>query len=328
MPSSPSGAACIGKVPTHGDFVRHRASTPTMRAFDEWIRKGLRRARTGWNPGWEEAYDSAPPTRFFLSPRGRQVPNVLLGVLQTSRDRNGRAYPFVVTCELPKSTVPTDRLAYLPLQAESFYAAAEQVMQEATDGSLSHHEVTDRVAGLDPSFSVPSSPPPAYDQFVREQTVGHLLKTVFGHFEDGGKYRLFKNLLDIFLPQQNRDVPRLNYGLQFPLGAGTTSPTETACFWLDTSLHLLDHPDAACSFFWNPHAPDATSSFLLLFVGPPQADAFFHLLGSDGQNEKICRLEEHMGSENDAQVALSIPDEYGALLEDEQRPLRDFLQRL
>lgn len=327
MPSSPSDAACIGKVPTHGDFVRHRASTPTMRAFDEWLRKGLRRTRTGRNPAWEETYDNAPTTRFFLFPRGRRVPNALLGVLRASRDRKGRAYPFAVTCELPKSTVQTKQLAYLPLQAESFYAAAEEVVQAATDGTLSHHEVTDRVAGLDPSFSIPSSPPQTYDQFVREQTVGHLLETVFGHFEDGGKYRLFKNLLDIFLPQRKRDAPRLNYGLQFPLGAGTASPTKTACFWLDTSLHLLDHPDAACSFFWTPHAPDARASFLLLFVGPSKADAFFHLLGSDGQNEKICRLE-HMGSEDDAQVALSIPDEYGSLLEDEQRPLQEFLQHL
>lgn len=323
MPSSPSPAACIGKVPTHGDFVRHRASTPTMRAFDEWIRKGLRRA----GRAWEETYDRTPTMRFFLFPRGRRVPNALLGVLRASRDRNGRAYPFAVTCELPKSSVRADRLAALPLQAESFYSAAEEIVQEAIDGPLSHHEVTDRVAGLDPSFSVPSSPPPTYNQFVREQTVGPLLETVFGHFEDGGKYRLFKNLLDIFLPQRKRDAPRLNYGLQFPLGAGTVSPTKTACFWLDSSLHLLNHPHAACSFFWTPHAPDARPSFLLLFVGPSKADAVFHLLGSDGQNENICKLE-HMGNENDAQVALSIPDEYGALLEDDQRPLREFLQRL
>lgn len=326
MPSSPSEAACIGKVPTHGDFVRHRASTPTMRAFDDWIRQGLRRGRNERSSGWEEA-DDAPTIRFFLSLRGRQVPSALLGVLQASRDRSGRAYPFAVTCELPKSAIRADRLAGLPLQAASFYSAAEQVVMDATDGTLPYRDVTDRVTEIDTSFSFPSSSSSTYEQFVRQQTVGHLLETVFGHFENGGKYRLFKNLLDICIPQKKRDSPRLNYGLQFPLGEGKTPPTETACFWLDTSLHLLKHPDVECSFFWRPQTSGRTSSFLLLFLGPPRADAFFHLLGSDGQSENICDLE-NMGRENDAQAALSIPEEYGSLLENENLPLRDFFRHL
>lgn len=326
MQSSALEVACIGKVPTHGDFVRRRASTPTMRAFDKWIRKGLRWARKGRDPAWEEAYDSAPTTRFLLSLRDRQAPNVLLGVLQASRDRNGRAYPFAVTCEIPKHSV-RDHWAHLPLQADSFYSTAEQVVQEATDGILSYKEVADRVAEIDPSFPNPPSSPRSYNQFVRQQTMGSLLETVFGHFENGRKYRLFKNLLDIVRPQRERPTPRLNYGLQFPLGEGGAAPTKTACFWLDTSLHLLDHPDAECSFFWTPQFSDVSSSFLLLFLGPPQADAFFSLLGSDGESENICDLA-HMGRENDAQAALSIPDEYGSLLEDEHLSLQNFLQRL
>jgi len=325
MPSSPSEAACIGKVPTHGDFVRHRASTPTMRAFDEWIRQGLRRIRNGRGSRWDNAYDDAPTIRFFLSLRGRQVPSALLGVLRASRDRSGRAYPFAVTCELPKSALRTNQLAHLPLQAASFYSAAEHIVTDASDGTLPYGEVTDRVTEITPSFS-PSPSSSTYDQFVRQQTIGHLLETVFGHFEDGGKYRLFRNLLDICLPQQKRDSPRLNYGLQFPLGEGSTPPTETACFWLDTTLHLLDHPDAEFSFFWSPQSTTSTSSFLL-FLGAPRADAFFHLLGSDGQNENICNLE-HMGRENDTEVALSIPEEYGSLLENEKLSLRDFLRHL
>lgn len=327
MPSSSSEAACIGKVPTHGDFVRHRASTPTMRAFDEWIRNGLRRVRNERGTGWDEAYDSGSTVCFFLFPRGRRVPNALLGVLKPSRDRNGRAYPFAVTCELPKSAVRTNQLAHLPLHAASFYSAAERVVTDAADGTLSYHEVGDRVAEIDASLSSPSSSPSSYDQFVRQQTTGSLLETVFGHFEDAGKYHLFKNLLDIFLPQRKRDAPRLNYGLQFPLGQGDASPTKTACFWLDTSLRLLDHPNAECSYFWTPESPSSASSFLLFFLGYAQADALLHLLGTDGQTEDIFELESR-GRENDAGVAVSLPNEYGSLLEDEQLSLRDFLQGL
>lgn len=325
MRSFPSEAACIGKVPTHGDFVRHRASTPTMRAFDKWIRKGLRRIRRGSASSWNDAYEHAPPVRFFLSSRDQKVPNVLLGVLRASHDRNERTYPFTVTCELPKSTVRTDQLAHLPSQATSFYTAAERVVTDAVGGSLSHHEVIDRVAEIDPSPTPPS--PSTYNQFVQEETVGGLLEAVFGDFEDGGKYRLFKNILDVLLPQRTRTAPRLNYGLQFPLGTGPLSPTKAACFWLDTSLRLLDCPGVECSFFWTPEPPDSMSSFLLLFLGSPQADGLFHLLRGDGETENIFALDR-AGGEDDAEAALSIPDEYGSLLEDDQLPLRDFLRGL
>lgn len=327
MQSVPLEAACLGKLPTHGDFVRHRASTPTMRTFDEWIRNGLHRARKRHRSAWDEAYDEAPTTRFLFSGRGRQAPNALLGVLRASRDRNGRTYPFTVTCELPKSSVRADHLAYLPLQADPFYTAAEHIVRDATDGTLSHREATDRVVEIEPSFTLQSTPPPTYDRYVQQHTMGRFLETLFGHFEDDRKYRLFKNLLDIFLPQQKRATPRLNYGLQFPLGDDEDPLTKTACFWLDTSLRLLDHPDAEWSFFWTPQSPDAVLSFLLLFLGAPRADAFFHLLASDDATEEICKLER-MGKESDTQVARSIPEEYGSLLEDKQLPLRDFLQRL
>ncbi|MFB6232277.1 MAG: type VI secretion system-associated protein TagF [Salinibacter sp.] len=327
MRTSSLDAACIGKVPTHGDFVRHRASTPTMRAFDEWVHEGLRRVRERHDSAWEEALDDAPTTRFLFSARGRQAPNALLGVLRASRDRNGRTYPFAVTCELPKSAVRTDQLAHLPLQADSFYTAAEQVVQDATDGTLPYREVTDRVAEIAPSFTPQSSPPAEYSRFLEQQTVGSFLEALFGHFEDGRKYRLFENLLDILLPQRKRSTPRLNYGLQFPLRSGEASPTKTVCFWLDTSLHLLDHPDTECSFFWTPDSRNPASAFLLLFLGSPQADTFFQLLGSGGEIEKIYRLGRARG-EKEAQAALSLPEEYGSLLEDRQLHLRAFLQRL
>lgn len=327
MRTSSLDAACIGKVPTHGDFVRHRASTPTMRAFDEWIHEGLRRARRRHDSAWEEADDDAPMTRFLFSARDRQAPNALLGVLRASRDRSGRTYPFAVTCELPKSSVRADQLACLPLRADAFYTEAEHVVRDATDGTLPYREVTDRVAEIDPSLPPQSSPPTEYNRFVEQHTVESFLEALFGHFEDGRKYRLFKNLLDIFLPQRERDTPKLNYGLQFPLGDSEAPLAKTACFWLDTSLHLLDHPDIEYSFFWTSDLRDSPSSFLLLFLGVPRAEAFTHLLGSDGKTEEIYELER-MGSENDAQAALSIPEKYGSLIENKQLCLRDFLQRL
>lgn len=297
-----------------------------MRTFDEWIRKGLHQTRKRLGSAWDEAYDTAPTTRFLFLGRGRQAPNALLGVLQPSRDRKGRTYPFTITSELPKATLRGAQSAYLPLQAEQFYTSAERIVQEAVDGSIPYREVTDRVAEIDPGLALNASPPMEYERFT-QQTLEAFLESLFDHFEDSRKYRLFNNLLDILLPQRDRPNPRLNYGLQFPLGDEGNPHTTTACFWLDVSRHLLDHPDADISFFWTSRAPTSNPTFLLLFLGAPRASAFFHRLTSENDTQEIFKLES-MGSENGAQAALSIPEAYGSLLENRELHLQDFLQHL
>lgn len=329
MQSSTYETACLGKLPTHGDFVRHRASTPTMRTFDEWIRTGLHHLRQDRARAWEEAYDNAPTIRFLFSGRGQQAPNALLGVLRTSRDRTERMYPFTVTCELPKPSLSADHLAYLPLQADRFYTAAEQIVQEATEGTLPYPEVTDRVEQINPTLPLTSSPPAEYSRFIRQESTESFFETLFGRFGVPRKHELFKNLLDVFLPQRNRSTPRLNYGLQFPLGEDQNPLTKTACFWLDTCLRLLDHPNPELSFFWTPREiSDSVSAFLLLFVGsPPHAHAVFHRLTSDEASEDLFEVSP-TGSENETEARPSLPEAYGSLLENEQRSLREVLQHL
>lgn len=326
MPIQPTTleAACLGKLPTHGDFVRHRASTPTMRAFDEWLRTGLHRVRQRRGRPWKQAFDDAPTIRFLFTERNREAPNALLGVLRPSRDRNGRTYPFCVTCELPTSSLHPDHLAYLPLQADPFYTTAEHIVQEATAGTLSYREVTDRVEQINPTLPLNSSAPTEYTRFTREQTLRSFLTSLPGLFEDHRTVRLFKNLLDVFLPLRDRPMPRLNYGLEFPLSEDLDLLSSVACFWLDGSFRLLDPPDTTCSFFWTPQVPDAASPFLLLFVGAPQAHAVFHRLTSEEASEDLFKVD-HPERENEAP---SLPKAYGSLLENEQRSLRDVLEQL
>lgn len=319
-------AACLGKLPTHGDFVKHRASTPTMRAFDEWVRNGLYQARNRSGVDWESHYDQAPVIHFLFSGRGQQAPNALLGVFRPSRDRTGRTYPFAVTCEVPKRSLQPRQLAYLPTQAHEFYDAADRIVREATDTEVPHSDVLDKVKSLEAAFSAPPAAPREHKRFLQEKTLGPFLKRIFGHFNDSGKYRLFDNLLKILLPQRKRSKFRLNYGIQFPLGQNSPL-TNTACFWLETSLRLVDYPPIEPTFFWTAQHPEGAPAFLLFFTGEPRPHYFFHLLAADHPNENICHLE-FMGSQNNAEAALSIPEEYGTLLEDEQLCLWDFIRSL
>lgn len=327
MQTDTRAASCLGKIPTHGDFVSHRASTPTMRTFDEWVRKGLYQARQRSDSQWKEAYDMAPTTHFLFCARDEQAPNVLLGVLRPSRDCTGRIYPFIVTCELPKRLLSPRHVAYLPLQANAFYVEARRVVRAATAGDIPYREVADHVEQIETAFPRRSAAPRVYKQYLQQKTMGSFLEELFGHFSDSGKYRLFNNLFDILLPQRERINPRLNYGLQFPLGSDDDALTPIACFWLEVSLRLLGYPSVEPTFFWTAQCPTHVPPFLILFLGMPRPHVFFHLLAPDEEHESVYPLAD-VGGQNDAEVALAIPEEYGVLLEDEQLRLWDFLRSL
>jgi len=326
MQTDTLGAACLGKLPTHGDFVSHRASTPTMRALDEWVRKGLYQARQRSAGPWDEAYDQAPTTHFFFG-GGPKAPNALMGVWHPSRDRSGRAYPFMVTCEVPTSQLHAPDLARLPLHAERFYTAADRIVREATAGEIPYRDVADRVAQIATDVDLRAPAPRTYAQYL-QQPLEVFLRDLLGHFQDSGKYRLFGNLLQILLPLQDRPSLQLNYGLQFPLRPHDEALTRDACFWLDTTLRLLGTPSAAePTFFWTAHRPSHAAPFLLLFLGLPRPDAFVHLLAPDAKHERAYPLL-HAGAHNTADAALNIPERYGTLLEDRDLRLADFLHRL
>jgi len=313
-------------VPTHGDFVRHRASTPTMRALDQWIRKGLHHARSHRPAQWEAAYDTAPPRRFLLWRQGAQVPHVLLGVMAPSRDERDRTYPFVVTCEVPKHALRPQHVAHLPVRAATFYRDAAALVTQATNGQIPHTDIAKRVDQLDVGVSVEPTVPHRHKRYLQQETMGPFLEAHFGHFEAGEKYRLFHTLLDALLPLQGRAKPRLDYGLQFPLSANEEVLPNVVSFWTDAALRVLNSSSVAPSLFWTPEGAPSSPANLLLYVGAPKARAFFDVLAPT-RVEAVCQLGQY-GDGTDAEAALGIPSEYGQLLEREQIRLWDFLRRL
>lgn len=325
MQAETLAAACVGKLPTHGDFVSHRAGTPAMRAFDEWVQKGLYRARQR-DGSWEDRFHEAPPMDFVFTPR--KTSNLLLGVLQPSRDRSGRAYPFTVACEIPKASVDTRCLPYLPLHAESFLSEAARVVHDAVNEDISYREVADHVDQIDSSLRPRSSPPQTYAHRLKHRTMGEFVESLYGAFDDPRKYRVWKNLLDVVRSlKRQSSPPRLNYGVQYPLGADEESFTSHACFWLDTTLRLADHPNVESTFFWPSRRVGSIAPFFLLFIGAPQARVVPYLFGSSGAARHVYSLAE-TASTSDSDPARALPETYRSLLDDEDLRLWDFLERL
>lgn len=118
MPNdTPYVAGCIGKLPLHGDFIRHNALSPELQQFDRWIQQGLHLFQRKIAPPWEHMFDSMPPVRFIYhhttaAPKKRgqslfygrsggntssqqTLSHALLGTLVPSMDKHGRRYPFI-----------------------------------------------------------------------------------------------------------------------------------------------------------------------------------------------------------------------------------------
>jgi type VI secretion system ImpM family protein len=133
-------AGCFGKLPAHGDFIRHGAGTELL-AFDGWIQAGLlaARGRTDWGAVWP----LTPPVRFVRRAAGRRV---LAGVLVASRDSAGRDYPFVVAATLEGREVER-RPELAPLLAERFLDAAEALATRRWEGA-DHRQVVGEVDRL------------------------------------------------------------------------------------------------------------------------------------------------------------------------------------
>ena len=295
-------AACFGKTPRHGDFVRHGVG-PGLRAFDEWAGRAVYEGRR--RPGFDAAYDAATGdgavVRFVYAPPRAAAP--LVGALCPSRDRSGRRYPFIVAAEAPGLTSAAAATGRL----NPFLGAAAALAADAAAGRIDHYALVERVADID---ATPAAPPGG----ALRRRLGAFGGGVWGDFEDARKYVLFRNLLDVMRGAED--------GLRFPLGA---TPAADAEVWLALVERLAGRP--ASSFALYAGGPVVGSPNLLAYTGAPHANALLHLLVPGTDADGVVELEGRGGT-NGVEAALALPPDVGALIEDGDLALEDLLARL
>ncbi len=62
-----------GKLPSHGDFLRRRASDAFVDAWDAWLQECLAASRSALGERWLDVYLTSPAWRFVCGP-ARAVP--------------------------------------------------------------------------------------------------------------------------------------------------------------------------------------------------------------------------------------------------------------
>lgn len=321
--------SCFGKVPTHGDFVRDRSGAPAApAALDRWVQHGLYHARSRLQgapgPAFEPAFDAMPPHRFVFSPT--VTGEVMMGVMAPSRDEAGRRYPFVAAGIFPETRERACEVARHPVRRRALLSACEALARESAAGTVSYRDLPARARALDHHQLDPSQKAQGtYERFLQATSWGVFAEAVWDDFEDARKYVLFKNLVDALVPLRRGVPARCSLGLRFPLSERARAAHAVA-FWTELALALLGAPNVAPTAFWSTGTlAAARGPTLLLFLRPPAANAFVHLMTARVATDNVCDLEA-AGRSRAARAALGIPARYGRLIESPERTLHDLLQ--
>jgi type VI secretion system protein ImpM len=127
-PQSSSGCYAVevglfGKLPSHGDFLRRRASDAFVSIWDAWLQDCMAASRSALSDSWLDIYLTSPAWR-FAGAAGACGPAPVVGLMVPSVDRVGRYFPLTIVAELPDYV----SLITVAREAAPFFDAAERLV--------------------------------------------------------------------------------------------------------------------------------------------------------------------------------------------------------
>src|SRR5687768_5716067 len=90
-----------GKLPSHGDFLRRRASDAFVSVWDEWLQQSMAASQAALGQQWLDVYLTSPVWRFACDV-GVCGARGYAGVMAPSVDRVGRYFPLTLVWEMPE----------------------------------------------------------------------------------------------------------------------------------------------------------------------------------------------------------------------------------
>jgi type VI secretion system protein ImpM len=146
----------FGKLPSHGDFLRRRASDAFVDAWDGWLRESLAESRTALGEGWLDIYLTSPAWRFVCA-AGACGPAPVIGLMVPSVDRVGRFFPLTLVSVLP------DDVSVIAAAngSTAFFDAAEQLLIETlASDEIDFPQFDEAVVQLADTLESITVPPP------------------------------------------------------------------------------------------------------------------------------------------------------------------------
>ena len=302
-------AGCFGKVPIHGDFIRHNVG-PEVDRFDEWLQAGIVSSRTALGAAWDASFDATPPQRFLHQGSGGRV---LAGVLTASIDKPGRRYPFLVFTLIDPKTMGGEITA-LPSVLSSFFARAEEEARTGWQGlDLKSFLVRIDSLALPGDFEEGKQ---SIMKFVAGQTNQAFWNQQFGSDQDPRKYMLVHNLIETL---RAGAVPR--YALRFPRVTGEPE----VCFWLELCRKLTRRPVLPTLALWGKGREGGEAGMTLLF-DDLKATYYSPVFWPERKNNLLFPLADAAAS-SDSRLPVA-RQKYALLLDDQAMRLSTLMTKL
>ena len=144
-----------GKLPSHGDFLRRRASDAFVATWDPWLQDGLAQTRAELGGGWLDVYLTSPVWRFVCA-AGACGPSAVAGVMVPSVDRVGRYFPLTIVGEIPAEA----SVVGVGTAGGPFFDAAERLVIETLESEpIDFEEFDEQVMRLSDLLSPACAPP-------------------------------------------------------------------------------------------------------------------------------------------------------------------------
>jgi len=217
----------FGKLPAHGDFVRHCDNHLLVQLLDAWLAQVMQALPV--SPRWKRHYDAMAPLRFAFV--GLQSRLAIAGRIEASCDLSQRRFPFVAMGELAIG----DAAAFAPVSPLALAPLWQRIGQLA-DGLVDSAEPSAALLALS-GEEIALAPGDAahaarLNAFLQSHGVGEsqaMLSTL------APLHELMLALGILLRPVWRSGCARLQHSLVLPLPPGAQEQALVASFW----LHLI-----------------------------------------------------------------------------------------
>lgn len=301
---------CYGKVPIHGDFIRHNVTGTEIDQLDQWLQAGILSSRQVLGGSWDASFDASMPQRFLY--RSGAGGRTIAGVIAASKDKPGRRFPFLVYTPVDPKMAPGDATV-LPSALDPFFDAAEAAILTGWQGKDLKSYLSQVDALILPSDLEAGRK--AILHLVAEGTNQTLWSALFGSPADFRKYLLINNLVETIRPGS---IPK--YALRIP----RVSTGPEVSFWLELCRKLGRRDQLPTLSLWGPGRGDEPGG-LTLVLDELQSKYFLPLWWPERPNNLLFPMADGSPADARAQQARS---RYAILLDDGAMRLSSLMVKL
>lgn len=118
---------CLGKLPIHTEFIKHRIILPEIANLDRWYQNAYSHLMRRFGDNLKQVFTQWPLYHFiYFTPTQLH----LIGTLLASADKSGRAYPFVIF-RFIEHPLAKELPLLIPISYENFFSTTKAICQRS-----------------------------------------------------------------------------------------------------------------------------------------------------------------------------------------------------